>query len=223
MSESLEWALSPDVFAFEQDAATLAAALGTKWPRKVTWFPTVDTRTSERVVCGAKAGVTFGENTVGLRTIDYSRAVCASCAVPGVWPAQEVGVRMLVDGGVRSATNADLAIASAATHVLVSAPLAFRDIEWQKVRVTNAALHATRLIPQNALDRELREVRTAGIAVRCVTPSTHDLQVYGKVALQRRPLIEVAEQARESTINLLHEDSSLVELFREISNEGDLR
>ena len=36
-------------------------------------------------------------------------AVAASCSVPGVWPPTTIGGRRWIDGGVRSATNADLA------------------------------------------------------------------------------------------------------------------
>ena len=41
--------------------------------------------------------------------VDLLHAVAASCAVPLVWPAVEIGGRHYVDGGMRSAANADLA------------------------------------------------------------------------------------------------------------------
>ena len=41
--------------------------------------------------------------------VDLVHAVAASCAVPLVWPAVEIGGRHYVDGGMRSAANADLA------------------------------------------------------------------------------------------------------------------
>jgi NTE family protein len=37
------------------------------------------------------------------------RAVAASCAVPGVWPPVTIDGRRNMDGGIRSAANADLA------------------------------------------------------------------------------------------------------------------
>ncbi|WP_034593528.1 patatin-like phospholipase family protein [Hamadaea tsunoensis] len=37
-------------------------------------------------------------------------AVGASCAVPGVWPPVTIGGRRYMDGGMRSSTNADLAV-----------------------------------------------------------------------------------------------------------------
>ena len=36
-------------------------------------------------------------------------AVAASCAVPGIWPPVTINGRRYIDGGIRSATNADLA------------------------------------------------------------------------------------------------------------------
>ncbi len=41
--------------------------------------------------------------------VDLPHAVAASCAVPLVWPPVEINGRRYVDGGMRSAANADLA------------------------------------------------------------------------------------------------------------------
>jgi NTE family protein len=46
-------------------------------------------------------------------------AVAASCAVPGVWPPATIGSRRYVDGGVRSFTNADLAVGCDRVLVLI--------------------------------------------------------------------------------------------------------
>lgn len=47
-------------------------------------------------------------------------AVAASCAVPGVWPPVSIDGRRLVDGGIRSTDNLDLA--AGAERVVVIAP-----------------------------------------------------------------------------------------------------
>ncbi|WP_351234704.1 patatin-like phospholipase family protein [Streptomyces sp. NPDC002133] len=57
------------------------------------------------------------ESGVGL--ID---AVGASCAVPGVWPPVTIDGRRFIDGGVRSSTNADLALGY--DTVVIVAPIA---------------------------------------------------------------------------------------------------
>jgi NTE family protein len=48
-------------------------------------------------------------------------AVAASCAVPGVWPPVTIGDTRYIDGGIRSATNVDLADGYA--RVLLLAPM----------------------------------------------------------------------------------------------------
>ena len=57
----------------------------------------VDANTGDERVFGRDSGVSL---------ID---AVAASCAVPGIWPPVTIGDTRYVDGGVRSAENADLA------------------------------------------------------------------------------------------------------------------
>jgi NTE family protein len=49
------------------------------------------------------------------------RGIQESCAVPGIWPPVTIGGRRYVDGGVRSAANADLA--SGCEKVLVITPV----------------------------------------------------------------------------------------------------
>ncbi|MFD7445330.1 patatin-like phospholipase family protein [Streptomyces sp. NPDC059909] len=49
-------------------------------------------------------------------------AVGASCAVPGVWPPVTIDGRRFIDGGVRSSTNADLALGY--DTVVIVAPIA---------------------------------------------------------------------------------------------------
>jgi NTE family protein len=49
-------------------------------------------------------------------------AVGASCAVPGVWPPVTIGGRRYIDGGMRSAANADLA--AGYERVVIVAPIA---------------------------------------------------------------------------------------------------
>jgi NTE family protein len=48
-------------------------------------------------------------------------AVAASCAVPGIWPPVTIGERRYMDGGIRSATNVDLA--GGFPRVLLLAPM----------------------------------------------------------------------------------------------------
>ncbi len=75
--------------------ATLAA--GEAWPAKGYTATAVDTETGEFVTWTAASGV------------DVARAVASSCSVPGIFPPITINGRRYMDGGMRSATNADLA------------------------------------------------------------------------------------------------------------------
>jgi NTE family protein len=78
-----------------------------EWPSTPLRVTTVDTATGELVVLDASSGVPLVD------------AVMASCAVPGVWPPVPLLGRVLMDGGVRSTTNLDLAAGADDALVLV--------------------------------------------------------------------------------------------------------
>jgi NTE family protein len=54
--------------------------------------------------------------------VDLLHAVAASCAVPLVWPAVEIGGRSFIDGGMRSPANADLATGCEVVLAVVPLP-----------------------------------------------------------------------------------------------------
>jgi len=87
---------------------------GLDWPAERLVITTVDAVTGELTLFTNDSGVPL------------DRAVAASCAVPGVFPAVKIQGRHYVDGGVRSAANVDLAIGHDAVLVLAPIPLAFR-------------------------------------------------------------------------------------------------
>lgn len=67
------------------------------WPQQRLLITAVDTETGEEYIMDRASGVSLVD------------AVAASCAVPGIWPPVTIAGRRYMDGGVRSATNADLA------------------------------------------------------------------------------------------------------------------
>ena len=77
-----------------------------RWPQRRFLVTGVDTETGEPVAWHSGSGVRL------------DRAVAASCAVPAVYPPVTIGGRQYMDGGIRSATNADLAAGSTAVIVL---------------------------------------------------------------------------------------------------------
>ena len=85
--------------------ATLLPATD-RWPQCRFLVTAVDTESGEPVAWHRDSGVPL------------DRAVAASCAVPAVYPPVTVGRRRYMDGGIRSATNADLAADCSAVIVL---------------------------------------------------------------------------------------------------------
>ena len=79
------------------------------WPQQRLLIVTADTATGEEYVIERESGVSLVD------------AVAASCAVPGIWPPVTIAGRRYMDGGVRSATNADLA--NGFERVLILNPL----------------------------------------------------------------------------------------------------
>jgi NTE family protein len=79
------------------------------WPAGKLQVTAIDAATGAFTVFDANSGVSL---------ID---AVGASCAVPGIWPPVTIGGRRYIDGGMRSATNADLA--AGYRRVVIIAPL----------------------------------------------------------------------------------------------------
>lgn len=85
------------------------------WPQRALLVTAVDAESGEFAAFGTGSQV---EGTA----VTLVDAVAASCSVPGVWPPTTIGGRRWIDGGVRSATNTDLA--TGYERVVVLAPIA---------------------------------------------------------------------------------------------------
>ncbi|MEU8463836.1 patatin-like phospholipase family protein [Streptomyces sp. NPDC029003] len=132
--------------------AVLEARLPSReWPERRLVVTAVDAHSGE-------AAAFDREGPAGL-----VEAVSASCAVPGVWPPVTVGGRRFIDGGVRSATNADLA--AGYRRVVVLAPLALG-----AGKVPSPAAQAARL-------------RADGARVLLITPSAEARRAFGRNVL----------------------------------------
>jgi NTE family protein len=106
-----KFAMSTATIEEEQRRSVIATRLPKQeWPAQALWITAVDAESGELEVFTSDSGV---------QLVD---AVSASCAVPGIWPPATIGGRKFIDGGVRSTTNADLAIGS--DRVLVITPSA---------------------------------------------------------------------------------------------------
>ncbi len=111
--------------------------IGKPWPEGRLWVTAVDALTGTSVVFDRTSGVPL------------ERAVAASCAVPGVFPAVEVGGRRYVDGGLRSVANADLAQGHDRVLVLAPYPVApsLKDLPPVQVRALRPRSRTHLVVP----------------------------------------------------------------------------
>jgi NTE family protein len=115
-----------------------------RWPQRRFLVTAVDAESGEPVAWHRGSGVPL------------DRAVAASCAVPAVYPPVTIDGRRYMDGGIRSATNADLAAGCSAVIVL------------------HAIGHLT---PRESLQTELAALGTAATLV--ITPDDVAAAVMG--------------------------------------------
>jgi NTE family protein len=126
------------------------------WPAQTLLVTAVDAESGEFTAFGQ-------DSKVGRTAVSLVDAVAASCSVPGVWPPTTIGGRRWIDGGVRSATNADLA--AGYERVVVLAPLTrgFRPAigaaahvaalrKRARVALVTPDANARRVIGRNVLD-----------------------------------------------------------------------
>ncbi|HEX5377055.1 MAG TPA: patatin-like phospholipase family protein [Phenylobacterium sp.] len=90
---------TPDEAAFIQSFGRAFASLpDDAWPQRDYACTAVDAATGEFQLWTRDSGV------------GVTRAVASSCSVPGVYPPVSLNGRRYMDGGMRSSTNADLAV-----------------------------------------------------------------------------------------------------------------
>jgi NTE family protein len=105
-----EFALDAQTVPEAQRRAVIESRLPSQdWPATPTKLIAVDCESGDMAAFDASSGVTLVD------------AVGASSAVPGVWPPVTIGGHRYMDGGVRSADNADLA--AGAARIVVVSPL----------------------------------------------------------------------------------------------------
>ena len=167
---------------------TLSQFMPTTWPAKPLWLVSVDVRTGRRVVLGRR---------VPPRT-DLHTAVEASCAIPAFFQPVRVGRRTLVDGGVHSTTNLDLATKISPDVIIGVVPMAFEP--GNSLGGLDAVM---RRHAQGRLSREVDQARDGGARVLLLRPSEHDLVAMGGNMMRRRGNERVTRIAYESAARQL--------------------
>ncbi len=175
-------------FTIADAEETLSQFMGTEWPAKPLWLVTVDVRTGRRVVLGRRNPV---------RT-DLLTAVKASCAIPAFFQPMRVGRRTLVDGGIHSTTNLDLATKVSPDVVIAVVPMAFDPSS--PPRGLDLAI---RTFAQRRLVREVAQARGAGARVLLLRPTREDLAAMGGNMMRREGNDVVSRIAHESAARQL--------------------
>jgi len=105
--------------------------------------------------------------------VPLAAAVSSSCAVPGVYPPVTIGGRRYIDGGMRSATNADLA--RGYEHVLIVS-----------VRSASAAVGPMAELTQRRLENEIAALRESGSEVEILEPDDESANTLGMNLMDAR-------------------------------------
>jgi NTE family protein len=96
--------------------------------------------------------------------VPLSRAVASSCSVPGIYPPITINGRRYIDGGMRSATNADLAKGHESVVV---------------VAVTTGAAGPMGDISRKRFEAELDTLRESGSNVTVISPNAASAEAFG--------------------------------------------
>jgi NTE family protein len=187
--------LPAGVFSTNSIEDTVRRAVRGRWvPHPAFWAVACDYRTGKRVPFGR----------VDTPTVDVAEAVAASCAIPGFFRPVQIGGRPYVDGGVCSASSADLLAGHGLDLVICLNPLS------SPHRV--GGLHPldrfgdlTRAANGRRLAHELRKLRRYGTKVVVIEPTSEDLATmgYNLMSHERRQLVidtavqTVADQLRQ--------------------------
>ncbi len=127
------------------------------WPNKPRLLiPAVDAHTGELIVFDQASAVPL------------ILAVAASTAFPGISPPTTIGDHRYIDGGFRSATNADLA--QGAQRVLVLSPVTF-DLSAQDAQARPSYMMT--------FEDEQAQLQQAGTQVLVITPDEESVRAKG--------------------------------------------
>ena len=172
-----------------------------------------DLDTCERIVLG---GAEWDD-------VPISRAVAASTALPMVYKPVEIKGRHLVDGGLRSATNVDVAVEAGAKFVIVVNPLVPYVNDFQKVIPTmwgsrvrrvrdmgfpQIGYQAFKLIAHQRLHEAVArwKERYPGVDIILIEPDPNDELMFETNVLNYTRRVEIARHGFESVTLKLASD-----------------
>jgi NTE family protein len=177
------------------------------------YLTATDLDTCERIVLG---GPDWDD-------VPISRAVAASTALPMVYKPVEIKGRHLVDGGLRSTTNVDVAVEAGAKFVIVVNPLVPYVNDFQKVIPTmlgsrvrrvrdmgfpQIGYQAFKLIAHQRLHEAVSrwKERYPGVDIILIEPDPNDELMFETNILNFTRRVEIARHGFESVTLKLAED-----------------
>ena len=177
------------------------------------YLTATDLDTTDRIV--------FGEGE--WRDVPISRAVAASSALPLIYEPVEIKGREMVDGGIRSTTNVDLAVEAGARFILVVNPVVpfvndfskrVPTISGSRVRRVSdmgfvaIANQAMRMIAHDRLHRAVErwEVEYPGVDILLIEPEFDDELMFGTSIMDYSARLQIAKHGFESVTLRLARD-----------------
>jgi NTE family protein len=179
------------MFSMEEGRRRLREELPNAWPERSLWLCAIDINTGRRVVLGRP----------GSPAASLPEAVLASAAIPGVYRPVRIGDRTLVDGGVWSSSNLDLAGKAGLSLAIGVVPMAFDTADPPP-----ALVQLTRRIPARALADEVVRTRACGTEVLLIRPSRAEVMLHGIDLMRPTGLARVAQAAYESAARSLESE-----------------
>lgn len=181
------------IFSVDGLKDTIQSVVPSGWsPHPNLWIVACDYETGRRVP--------FGRS--GAPAADLADAVAASCAIPGIYHPVTIDGRRYVDGGIYSASNADILRDEGLDLIICLNPTS----TLHPIRAINPR-DAVNLIFQRAsgrrLGHETKRLRAAGTEVVLVQPLSEDLDAMGPNLMRRGNRNEVIEVARRTVAKQL--------------------
>jgi NTE family protein len=194
--------------------------------RRELYLTATDLDTCERIVFGAD----------GYRDVPISRAVRASGALPMVYAPVQVGERELVDGGLISTTNLDIAVQAGAKLIVVINPIVpfvndfsetVRTLDGVRTkRVSDMGFpqigyQAFKLLAHQRLHElaERWEERYPGVDIVLIEPEPADKLMFETSMMHYASRVEIARHGFESVTQYLARE---YEHYREIAERHGL-
>ncbi len=159
----------------------------------------------DRRICAVASDVDSGRRVMleadpaeGTPRATLRRALQASCAIPGLYPPVRVDGARLVDGGIRSATNLDLA-----ARLPSRAVLAISAITYDPSDPPSGPGRLLRMWPNRTVLREVAYLRRLGHEVLLLRPGRVALELAGTTLFSGRITTDIVEAAYEGATQRL--------------------